>query len=292
MSIVRVRVWSAAQGDERPDLDIEKALAETVRIWRALGVTLEPEKARREVTITAAGDRPGPELDRAVAEELAAALNPVIGKDREGWLDVVLLPRFGNWGRSYSPLNLLTPRTRGAVGKQDVPAKPGAYAPFIGPVAIVSSRWSVPALSGGVSLDRAVLAQPADEQPVAVPLVVAAVANDIAHEIGHLFGLWHTSELTRELEKTFAVPIPTATMNAYHLMYETLYSRPMKCAPGRTGANALAAVKGLPKDCRLTVATSAVGPDEKWYVVLRGELVDPADLKAALANVDTKLVWQ
>jgi len=74
-------------------------------------------------------------------------------------------------------------------------------------------------------------------------LLEIALANDVAHELGHVFGLWHTSDVNRP----GAPEVKQAVRDAQHLIYKTLYVEAIKAA-NRTPADAQAAINADPAE--------------------------------------------
>jgi hypothetical protein len=188
MPTVNLRVWAAGQTSQAQPADrLGAIIADVARIWGNVGVTLVPEATLRDVHLkqpvaAAPGEQP---IDLAVTvpAELAAVINPAIVEKREGWVDVVFVPAFGHWGQAYSPLIQLSP------GKRN------SFAPFTGPVVILATRAAQRPAQPETT--RANAATPRDATQTAEQLLEIALANDIAHELGHVFGLWHTSDVNR-----------------------------------------------------------------------------------------------
>lgn len=273
MPTVNLRVWAANQINQAQPTDrLEAIIAEVVRIWGKAGVTLVPEAPPRAVHLkrpvaAALGVQP---IDLAVTvpAELAAVINPAIAEKREGWVDVVFVPAFGHWGQAYSPLTQLSP------------GKWNSFAPFTGPVVIVATRAAQRPAQPETT--RANAATPRDAAQTAEQLLEIALANDVAHELGHVFGLWHTSDVNRP----GAPAVKQAVRDAQHLIYKTLYVEAVKAA-NRTPAGAQAAINADPAErTALTVAVAG-----EWFIVLRGEVVDAADITVVHTNIDTKRVW-
>ncbi|MGH3624359.1 MAG: hypothetical protein ACRDQ5_21670 [Sciscionella sp.] len=279
MSMINVRVWVAHQGDVEPTVAAAEVMAEAARIWQAAGVTLQVKSETPIVKLAAVDPAPAPvDLENTVAKELATTLNPVIEGQRDGWLDVVLVPRFGFWGKAYTPLTL--------VGAD----KRGTFEPFAGPVLVVATAATRrPGQTEEVRTHTAwPLETPQPPEPQHNPLILRGIANDVAHELGHLFGLWHTTEKDRPGRAT----AKQVAREFHQLIYATLYNQVAKLRkPDGESRSADEAKKMIDQATGATVAERLhLGQDQEWYVALRGEFVDPEDLKIVTKNINTHQV--
>lgn len=272
MSVVKVRVWAAKQGEESVRTDVAAVVAQATRIWATAGVPLEIHRQEKVIAlpaVTAAGADPNATIMKLVPAALAPTLNPVIAGGGPGWIDVVLLPIFDRWGHAFSPLT-----------KQVGDTTP-AYAPFVGPVVIVTTEHSRP--NTGAAEARSTAFTSIAEAPVDAP-VVAATGNDVAHEIGHLLGLWHTVDVNPKLNPPNEVPKPPQT--AHRLMHATLYSQAATSRSSVTGSRSW--VKAATE---AEQAAMRVGRSGDWFIVMRGEVVDEPSRVLAKANITSGAVW-
>jgi hypothetical protein len=290
MSVVNVRAWTLNSGaDILPDAVIKSVMEKVAGIWAQIGVTLAVDDTIKKIGITPPAAETGTTLTALVVERLADEMHDTIRSDGPGWLQVALVPWLGGWGQSYSPLTVLRPRIKGT---PDTPAVMGAFPPFAGPVAIVTTKKAI----SDATTERQGFAALSGIGDDTAELVKVAIANDIAHEIGHLFGLWHTAELTRDLTQGYAATIPVAKKNAQHLMYETMYSEATGYRDGRSDDDAKAIIKkGFP-ECDGQPLTKGPRRDpqvnEGWYILFRGAQVDDADKLIVQKNIADKKVWQ
>ncbi|WNV88128.1 hypothetical protein [Umezawaea sp. Da 62-37] len=268
MSSVELRVWAVEQAGVGVAVDVAAVVGQAVRIWATAGVELRWDGRVRDARVSSAkGD-----FKDVVLGELAEQVNPEITANGFGWVDVVLLPRL--WNRWGVALSLLT----GASAGND-----GSFAPFTGPVVLVATEASVGA--GDRPEFRADACAPLPDRAYPTPPVVLGAGNDLAHELGHVFGLWHTNVRNRHLAKPY-------TLQGKHvrlLMHETLHTTGEKITEGVDPKRSRGNVAGTSVELDpLTLVTDHEG----WCVVLRGEALLPVEADYARKAVDEGLVWK
>jgi hypothetical protein len=291
---VKVRVWVAHQQETRNPVDVDGVVNEVARIWHRHGIQLswsgKPGAVRDPVIVTGSADQ----IRDSVYGALAAPVNGAIDEGTERHIDLALVPAFHRWGQAYTPL---------------VPVSgdsPATFAPFHGPVAIVATVRTIDGV--GEVLERTGSMRP-HQTTGGDPdsFVRAAVANDAAHEIGHLFGLFHTTDNRRgdtDGERGMRTLKP-ATRAIFYLIHENLYNGVAKLVDSNTNAPrsidfpkvgvtkswTVAGLVGDEEAGRL-YDELPIGQSDEWFVALRGEHVSPPDLRLVHDNITRGKVWQ
>ncbi|MCK6694854.1 MAG: hypothetical protein L6Q97_22475 [Thermoanaerobaculia bacterium] len=261
--------WLAKIGKQTPELNLKQVMAAVQEIWKTAGIEIEfsgiNEIDLGEIPIEKKGN-----LKQWVAEAAAKFLNPAIleskGKRR---IDVIFTPEFGPWGQAYTKL---------------VPPKEGSYAPFNGPVAIITTDK----VQGGTS--RKDQYAPSEGSMEALraqeDYVHLGIINDTAHEIGHLFGLQHMDEDRTGLGKRVPLNPSIKNIEIHWLMHKTLYSQVQMVREERSEKTALELVNDNAKPFIKHILKG-----KEWFVALRGVEIAKEDAEEALRNLEKGAVW-
>jgi hypothetical protein len=273
MAKVKVRVWQGTVGRYMAGWPMTN-VDEAVRIWGKVGVQVIPDPQVRMVNLSEVPAETSPaDATAQIVKELTEPINKAIREQGDDpHLDVVVLPLLGAWGQAYTPLTPMGPKTA------------GRFAPFDGPVAIVTNGVAVIAdKSLANRRDQAWPLGP-DAPPDNNPLMAVAAGNDLAHEMGHLFGLWHTTHEGRPGRPTIkAVP-----RQIQYLIHETMYNQSAMLQ------NSQEKRTRTEDEVRLMLATNSpgservmLGRNQDWYIGLRGEEIDPSDVKIVHENIES-----
>lgn len=272
---VTARVWLVRLGETAPELELEEVQEAVKAIWEE-AVTLEFGETRRIALEEPEANLRPHEFKEWVAEGVAREVNAaIVASEGERTIDVVFVPKFGAWGQAYTRLVSTRP------GEQE-----GSFAPFEGPVAIVTTAKTAD-IRGKLPLERRKQLKPADEAQPADEIrnnfVHLGIVNDAAHEIGHLFGLKHTTE-----EREGAPTVKPAAKQIHWLMHPTAYTELQKQGEGRSVDTA----KGLIKaEARPYIRFVGKDEDNEWYVALRGIRIADADVELAKEKIASGEVW-
>lgn len=261
--------WLAAVGDQKPEFEAKTVMEAVQEIWGKAGVKINFV----EIIPIDLGEVPEEKkgnLKNWVAETAAIILNPQIEKSKGSRrIDVVFTPQFGPWGQAYTKL---------------VPLKGGSYAPFSGPVAIITTDK----VQGGTSRKDQYERPEGGMEGVEAQAqyVHLGIINDTAHEIGHLFGLQHMDEDRTGLEKRTPVNPAIKNIEIHWLMHKTLYSQVQMVQKDRSEETARTLVHDHAKPFIKHILRG-----KEWFVALRGVEIAKEDAKVALDNLEKGVVW-
>jgi len=266
---VIARFQLASINDVKPTLDIEVVKKGVQGIWGLAGVefVFSPGKDLKlsfeEINTTS--------LDVEVANALAPQLAETAEKKL---IDIVFVPRYGFWGKGYTSLV--------PAGAKSTPS----FAPFSRPTAIIATEVAKRP-SQQEDKRRDMCQAFAENENDALQL--AAIINDTAHEIGHLFGLKHTTEVNRP----GAGNIPINPRLIHFLMHDTLYNQiwSLQSSNASDPPRDLSGAKDKIAEPSRSHITN-IGKNNEWFVALRGAVLAPEDISYIQTQIQNDIIFK